>query len=85
VTAGRGRDPFAVDEGDALAALALAWGHHYKISITGGQWQARRNDAPEHDILTGTTPDELNRAIRADWQQRTPGDLNADQTREGTL
>jgi hypothetical protein len=70
VTAGYSRDPFAVDEDRALDALMLAWGDAYEIYISGSQWQAWHDDAPDQEMLTGTTPDELNRAIRADWTRR---------------
>ena len=36
MTAGQGRDPFAVDEDRALAALTLTWGDSYEIYITDG-------------------------------------------------
>jgi len=70
MTAGDTRDPFAVNEDRALDALTLAWGDCYEIYITDGQWQAWHDDAPDGEMLTGTTPDELNRAIRADWLSR---------------
>ncbi len=63
-------DPFAVDEERALDALALAWGDTYEIYITGAQWQAWHKDTGDEDVLTGSTPDELNRAIREDWSRR---------------
>lgn len=59
--------PFAVDEDNVLAALCLVWGDEYDIYIVERQWQAWRKDADIKDILTGETPDELNRAIRLDW------------------
>ena len=37
--------------------------------VHGGQWGAHRKGAGD-DVLTGATPDELNRAIRADWARR---------------
>lgn len=65
------RDPFTVDEDRALDALTLAWADEYdEIWIHGGEWGARHKDAGEDDVLTGSTPDELNRAIRADWSRR---------------
>ncbi len=78
MTAGDSPDPFAVDEDRALDALRLAWGDSYEIYITDGQWQGWHDDAPDQDILTGTTPDELNRAIRADFARReAAGDQGA--------
>ncbi len=60
-------------EDRALDALALAWGAAYEIYVAGGQWQAWREGAGDQDVLTGSTPDELNRAIRADWaREGTP-------------
>jgi hypothetical protein len=70
MTTVNGHDPFAVNEDRALDALRLAWGDSYEIYVTDGQWQAWHDDAPDQDILTGTTPDELNRAIRADFARR---------------
>ena len=64
------RGVFDVDEDAALAALALAWGDAYEIYISAGQWQAWHRDAGDGDVLTGETPDALNRAIRADWARR---------------
>ena len=62
--------PFAVDEDNVLGALCLVWGDEYNIYIVERQWQAWRKDADIKDILTGETPDELNRAIRLDWLTR---------------
>jgi hypothetical protein len=64
---GQGRDPFAVDEGQALAELKLAWGDggYHGFSADGGTWCAVSSAG---DVLTGATPDALNRAIRAHWQ-----------------
>jgi hypothetical protein len=68
------RGVFDVDEDRALDALVLAWGDAYdEIWVHGGQWGAHRKDAADDDVLTGSTPDELTAAIRADW------------AREGTL
>jgi hypothetical protein len=61
------RDPFAVDEDAALAELELAWagaGYH-GFSADGGTWSAITSAG---DVLTGDTPDALNRKIRAHWQ-----------------
>jgi hypothetical protein len=69
---GRGRDPFAVDVDRALDALTLAWGDDYdEIWVHDGKWGAHHKDAGEDDVLTGYTPDELNRAIRADCTRRS--------------
>jgi hypothetical protein len=61
------RDPFVVDEVAALAELELAWadGGYHGFSADGGTWCAITSAG---DVLTGATPDELNRAIRAHWQ-----------------
>ncbi len=61
------RGVFDVEEDRALDALALAWGDAYQIYVAGGQRQAWREGAADEDVLTGSTPDELNAAIRADW------------------
>jgi hypothetical protein len=60
------RDPFAVDEGRALAELELAWadGGHHAFSADGGTWCAVSSTG---EVLTGATPDALARAIRAHW------------------
>jgi hypothetical protein len=72
---GRGRGAFSVDTDRALEALRLTWGNIYSvcfddaIEIGGGRWQAWRIGG--HGVrLAGATPDELNAAIRADWQAR---------------
>ncbi len=64
---GEQRGVFDVDEDRALDALALAWGDAYEIYIVDGQWHAWRQGAGDQDVLTGSTPDELNAAVRADW------------------
>jgi len=70
-----GRDPFAVDEDKALDALMLAWAVcGYEVYIVAGQWQAWHRDADDTDVIDGATPDELNRAIRADWSRREASD-----------
>lgn len=61
------RDMFDVDERRALEALSLAWGDAYQISHANGVWLAVSRD-DEHRTLTGTIPDELTAAIRADWE-----------------
>ena len=72
MTADGSRDPFAVDNPRALEALTFAWGDEYdEIWAHGGEWCAHHKDAEEgDDVITGDTPDELNRAIRADWLRR---------------
>lgn len=73
MTPGQGSDPFAVDEDRALAALTLTWGDSYEIYIAEGQWQAWHDDSSNQDMLTGNTPDELNRKIREDLTLRQAG------------
>ena len=61
------RNVFAVDENAALAELELAWaavGYH-GFSADGGIWSAIGGAG---EVLTGATPDELDRKIRAHWQ-----------------
>jgi hypothetical protein len=66
------RGVFDVDEERALEALRLDWGDAYAvcfddaISAGGPRWRAWRLDG--ETAITGATPDELNRAIRAHWQ-----------------
>jgi len=61
------RDPFAVNEDATLAALekACADGGYHGFSADGGTWCAITSAG---EVLTGATPDELNRAVRAHWQ-----------------
>jgi hypothetical protein len=61
------RDPFEVDEEAALAELELAWsdGGYHAFSAGGGLWYAV---SCAGEVLTGDTPDALDRAIRAHWQ-----------------
>lgn len=56
-----------MDEASALAELELAWdsGGYHGFSADGGTWCAVTSAG---EVLTGDTPDELNRAIRAHWQ-----------------
>ena len=62
-------DPFEVDQDRAIAALQLAWGDSYSVTVTDGRWQARHKDAGS--VLTGDTPDALNIKIGADWNARS--------------
>jgi hypothetical protein len=67
-TAGQRRAVFAVDEDAALAALEQAWaddGYH-AFSVDYGTWSAVGSAG---EVLTGSTPDELDRKIRAHWQE----------------
>jgi hypothetical protein len=67
VAAGQRRGVFEVDEDATLAELELAWadGGYHGFSADGGTWSAITSSG---DVLTGDTPDALNRAIRAHWQ-----------------
>jgi hypothetical protein len=60
-------DPFAVDEDRALVELELAWseGGYHGFTVKDGTWGAISSAG---EVLTGGTPDALNRAIRAHWQ-----------------
>jgi hypothetical protein len=66
---GQRRDVFAVDESKALAELEVTWAHagYHGFSADGDIWSAISSAG---DVLTGATVDELNRAIRAHWQDR---------------
>jgi hypothetical protein len=63
----------AVDEGQPLEALRRAWGDAYAVCFDdapgpgGARWRAWRLGS-SRTMVTGTTPGELNAAIRADWQ-----------------
>ncbi len=61
------RGVFAVDEDAALAELELTWaaGGYNGFSADDGTWSAISSAG---EVLTGTTPDELGRTIRAHWQ-----------------
>ena len=54
---------------DYLNALDMAWGNAYDIGISDGMYYATRTDGTG-ETLTGETPEELNAAIRADWERR---------------
>ena len=61
-----------MDTDRALEALRLTWGNTYAVCFDdaielGGRWQAWRIGG-QGVRLAGATPDELNTAIRADWQ-----------------
>ena len=64
---GRQRGAFSIDEEPALAELELAWadGGYHGFSAGGGTWCAITSAG---DVLTGSTVDALDRAIRAHWQ-----------------
>lgn len=72
-TAGQPRTVFAVDQDAVLAALGEAWadgGYHafsadHAFSAHRGTWSAISSAGK---VLTGATPDELVRKIRAHWQ-----------------
>jgi hypothetical protein len=59
-------DPFAVDEEAALAELELTWsyGSYHAFSAGDGHWCAVSSAG---EVLSGDTPDALDRAIRAHW------------------
>ena len=67
VAAGCRRCPFAVSEEAALGELEEAWasGGYHGFSADGGTWSAIGSAG---EVLTGATPDELGRKIRAHWQ-----------------
>jgi len=62
----RRRGVFDVDEDRALDALRMSWGDVYDIGHEHDQWVASRRDG-RGGALTGSTPDELNRQMRAGW------------------
>ena len=62
------RGVFDVDEDAALAELEQAWaggGYHGFCVLDGGLWSAISSSG---EVLTGNTPDALDRAVRAHWQ-----------------
>ncbi len=64
------RGPFDVDQDRALDVLRLAWGDVYDAGFADGAYRAARIDGTGN-LLTWQTPDELNAAIRADWNARS--------------
>jgi len=69
VAEGRQHRVSEVDEDRAVAALELAWadGGYHGFCTDGGLWSAISSAG---EVLTGDTPDALNRAIRAHSQAR---------------
>ena len=67
-TATRRRDVFAAGEDAALAGLGLtrASGGYRGFSAGEGIWPTISSAG---QVLTGATPDELDRKIRAHWQE----------------
>ena len=61
------RGVFDVAEDCALAELELAWAEsgYHGFSVDDGLWSAISSAG---EVLTGDTPDALDRAIRAHWQ-----------------
>jgi hypothetical protein len=66
--AGQRRAVFAVDEEASLAALEEAWadGGYHAFGVDDEFWSAIGSAG---EVLTGATPDELDRKIRAHWQE----------------
>ena len=64
---GQPRGVFEVDEGRARAELELAWadGGYHGFCAEGGTWSAVSSAG---EVLTGGTPDALDRAIGAHWK-----------------
>jgi hypothetical protein len=76
--------PFSVNPDNANAALELAWAdENDEISVDGGKWTAHHKNAPDGELIRGSTPDELNRNIRADWMARQPGAVPPQRGPEG--
>jgi hypothetical protein len=65
---GRRRGVFEVDEDAALAELERVWaggGYHGFCVLERSLWSAVSSAG---EVLTGNTPDALDRAVRAHWQ-----------------
>jgi hypothetical protein len=67
---GQERGILEVDEERAAEAFRMMWGQACDIGVSVGAWRARRL-AGLGTVMTGTTPDALNVAIRADWARRS--------------
>ncbi len=67
-TAGQRRAVFTAGEDTALAALEQTWadGGNHAFGAGHGTWSAIGSAG---EVLTGSTPDELDRKIRANWQE----------------
>lgn len=61
----RPRDPFKVDEGNAIDALRLRWSDAYLLETRNGMYQATRRQRP-HKTLEAATPDGLTRLLLDD-------------------
>ena len=64
---GKRRGVFTLNEEAAPAELELTWsyGGYHGFGADGGTWSAISSAG---DVLTGDTPDALNRAIGAHWK-----------------
>lgn len=62
------RPPQPADADAALAVIEMAWAHagYHGFGEDDGTWSAVGADGT---VFTGGTPDELNQAIRADWER----------------
>lgn len=68
---GRQRGMPAAGEDRALDALdAASAGQYDEIGVYDGEWYAHREGAPEDDVLTAATAEELDAAIWADMAAR---------------
>ena len=65
------RGVFDAGEHRATEAFRLVWGQAYDIACAAGTWRASRLDDGPGTPITGTTPDELTVAIRADRARRS--------------
>jgi hypothetical protein len=68
-TAGQRHAVFAADQDVVLAAPGEVWadGGYHAFSADHGTWSAISSAG---QVLTGATPDELDRKNRAHWQAR---------------
>lgn len=54
-------------------ALVIIWGDVFdEIAEYAGTWTAHHKDAPEDELLTASTPDEINQKMRLAWMARQP-------------
>jgi hypothetical protein len=76
--------PFSVNPDNAHEALISAWADLFdQIGSLDGKWSAHWIGAPADEMVTGSTPDELNRKMRIEWYRHQPHGIPAQRGPEG--